>query len=337
MKPNGKKEKEVAGLRKPLGELCVESGLISRVQLDQALIKQKTAGGRLGRLLVSRRMISERDLAGRLSAQTGWPFVDVCPLSLEQETVSKIPEGLARKHRALAVSHDTRTLTVVMADPLDFEAVRDIGFSCGMEVSTAIGVPADILEAIDRSYRTTIDIREIFHHGNSNGNKCLPEVLQDVLSVKAGAGGPENGAVSPIIRLTGILISEAIKQRVSDIHIEPGARELLIRFRMDGLLREYSRMPMGIHGYLVSRFKILGKLDIAERRLPQDGAVRVKSDDRDIDLRISTLPTVFGEKLVMRVLDREQLQIPLKSLGFGPAHLQTIRSLTSMSKGIILV
>lgn len=325
------------GLRVPLGKICVESGLISREQLDRVLIHQKKEGGRLGNLLVSKRMISDFDLAGSLSAQTGWPFLDVRTLLLDSKTVMKIPEPVARKHRALAVSHEHRVITVAMADPLDYEAVRDIVFSCGMEVRPAIGVPEDILEAMDRYYRPEIDFGEII--GNKDLSNGVPESdsLQDVLLVKTDDHEQEKGAVSPVVKLTGILLSEAIKQGASDIHIEPGSRKLLVRFRIDGLLREHSRLPMAIHGYLVSRFKILGKLDIAEKRLPQDGAVRVKTGDRKIDLRISTIPTVFGEKVVMRVLDREQVQISLDSLGFKPGHLKAIHSFTAMSKGIILV
>lgn len=332
------REIEVRQRRKRLGEFLFDAGLITYDQLHQALDEQKRLGKKLGETLLMLRLISEDALAQVLSVQLGYPFVDLGTVMLAPDIVMAISESLARKHLAIPVSLENKTLTVAMADPLDYEAIRDIGFFSGFRVLPVMATRRDILEAIERYYNLNTSVESLVQETAQPYDESILQIVHEIGPATADAPSlEERGHLAPVIRLANLIMVKAIKLRASDIHIEPFQRDFRIRYRMDGLLKEDLRLPKWIHGALVSRMKILGRLDIAEKRLPQDGAVRVVSDGREIDMRLSTLPTQYGEKMVIRVLDQRQGVVSLDAMGISSENLTRIHSLMRCKQGIILV
>jgi type IV pilus assembly protein PilB len=324
--------------KKRLGDFLFDSGLITRDQLQRALNEQKRLGRKLGETLTTLRIISDEALAQALSTQLGYPFMDLSTTALEPDIVMAIPETLARKQCAIPVSLENKTLTVAMVDPLDYECLRDLGFASGFRIQPAIATRKEILEAIERYYNLDSSVESIVQETAQQYDESVLQIIPEIGSTSGDAQSlEERSRLAPVIRLANLIMTKAIRQRASDIHIEPTSRDFRVRYRIDGLLKEDLRLPKWIHGALISRMKILGRLDIAERRLPQDGSVRVKSDNREIDLRLSTLPTQYGEKMVVRVLDQGKLVVSLDTLGVSPQNLSRIRSLMRRKQGIILV
>lgn len=337
-----KKESQKAGLevknKKRLGEFLFEAGLITRDQLERALTEQKRLGKKLGETLIVLRIISDEALAQALSSQLGLRFMDLSTIALEPDIVMAISEAVARKQCAIPIWLENKTLTVAMVDPLDYECVRDLGFASGFEIQPAIATRKDILEAIERYYNLNTSVESIVQETAQEYDESVLQIIPEIGSTSADAEMlEERSRLAPVIRLANLIMTKAVRQRASDIHIEPGSRDFRVRYRIDGLLKEDLRLPKWIHGALISRMKILGQLDIAERRLPQDGSVRVRSDNREIDLRLSTLPTQYGEKMVIRVLDQGKLVVSLDTLGVSSNNLSLMRSLMRRKQGIILV
>ncbi|MBI3597672.1 MAG: Flp pilus assembly complex ATPase component TadA [Nitrospirae bacterium] len=324
--------------KKRLGDFLFDAGLITHDQLNRALNEQKRLGKKLGETLTILRIISDEALAQALSTQLGYPFMDLTTTALEPDIVMAIPESLAKKQCAIPVSLENKTLTVAMVDPLDYECLRDLGFASGFRIQPAIATRKDVLEAIERYYNLNSSVESIVQETAQQYDESLLQIIPEISPVAADAQSlEERSRLAPVIRLANLIMTKAIRQRASDIHIEPASRDFRVRYRIDGLLKEDLRLPKWIHGALISRMKILGKLDIAERRLPQDGSVRVRSDNREIDLRLSTLPTQYGEKMVIRVLDQGRLVVSLDTLGVSSQNLSQIRSLMRRKQGIILV
>lgn len=324
--------------KKRLGDFLFGAGLITHDQLKRALDEQKRLGKKLGETLIALRIISENALAQALSTQLGHPFLDLSSTALEPDIVMAIPETLAKKQCAIPVSLENKTLTVAMVDPLDYECIRDLGFASGFRIQPAIATRKDILEAIDRYYNLNSSVESIVQETAQQYDDSLLQIIPEIGPAAADADSlEERSRLAPVIRLANLIMTKAIRLRASDIHIEPCQRDFRVRYRIDGLLKEDLRLPKWIQGALLSRMKILGNLDIAERRMPQDGAVRVRSDDREIDLRLSTLPTQYGEKMVIRVLDQGRLVVSLNTLGISPQSLSMLQSLMRRKRGIILV
>jgi len=324
--------------KKRLGDFLFSAGLITHDQLKRALDEQKRLGKKLGETLITLRIISESALAEALSNQLGHPFVDLGSTALEPEIVMAIPEALAKKQSAIPVSLENKTLTVAVVDPLDYECLRDLGFASGFRIQPVIATRKDIMEAIDRYYNLNHSVESIVQETSQDYDESLLQIIPEISPATTDAQSlEERSRLAPVIRLANLIMTKAIRQRASDIHIEPCQRDFRVRYRIDGLLKEELRLPKWIQGALLSRMKILGKLDIAERRIPQDGAVRVRSDNREIDLRLSTLPTLYGEKMVIRVLDQGRMVVSLDTLGISPNNLPKIHSLMSRRQGIILV
>ena len=324
--------------KKRLGDFLFDAGLITHDQLQRALNEQKRLGRKLGETLTTLRIISDEALAQALSTQLGYPFMDLSTTALEPDIVMAIPETLARKQCAIPVSLENKTLAVAMVDPLDYECLRDLGFASGFRIQPAIATRKDILEAIERYYNLNSSVESIVQETAQQYDESVLQIIPEIGSTVADAQSlEERSRLAPVIRLANLIMTKAIRQRASDIHIEPTSRDFRVRYRIDGLLKEDLRLPKWIHGALISRMKILGRLDIAERRLPQDGSVRVRSDNREIDLRLSTLPTQYGEKMVVRVLDQGKLVVSLDTLGVSPQNLSLVRSLMRRKQGIILV
>jgi len=312
-----------------LGELLVEQKIISDSQLANALGEQKRTGRKLGRVLTDLGLVEESRLHEVLAQHLQIPFVDVRQLTLDPGTVRLLPEALARRFRALVLQSDTRGLTVGMADPTDLFAYDELTSRLKQPLRLALVREADLLRTMDIVYRRTDQIASIaqeVHAELREGDIDLEHLQVDDSSTEA-----------PVIRLIQSIFQDAVQMRASDVHIEPGESALRVRLRIDGVLQEQSIEGRGVTSALVTRLKLMCGLDIAEKRLPQDGRFSVKVKDRHIDVRLATMPTQFGESVVMRLLDQSNNLMTLDQLGMTPAMLQQFRGLIERPAGMLLV
>ena len=329
---------EETGKRKKLGEYLLELGLLTEQQLKEALRRQRQTKEPLGNILARTGVVSEADVCRVLHAQLGLPIYDLQSLAVDESVIKLIKEELAKKYTAIPVEQENRnTLRVAMADPLNAAALEDLRFQSGFFIRPVLAPPSEIVEAISRFYHIDASVGEILE--NIIKNDDAPEVraivdtdgdesVDELMKISAGP---------PIVRLANWVITRAVEMRASDIHLEPQERGLNVRVRIDGLLQDLERLPKWTQGALVSRIKILASLDIAEKRLPQDGRFRVELDGRRIDLRISTLPTAHGEKVVIRIVDQERTAFRLDTLGLDSHDLNLVRSFGNRPQGILIV
>ena len=327
--------------KKRMGELMVESGLLTPGNLKRGLEEQKKSGKRLGEVLIQLQLISESQMAQSLAALIGMKYVKLLSLQIDPSLFMIIPEVLARRHLAVPLEIRNKKLTVAMVDPLDYESINDLRFYAGMAIDPVMATRKEILETIEENYQLDSSVEKIVQASakefDTGSIQIAPDLSETDLHGAETRSLEERSRLAPVIQLTNLILSKAIKLRASDIHIEPGQNEFKIRFRIDGLLKEDMRLPKWVQNPLISRIKILAKLDIAERRLPQDGAVRVIAEGREIDLRVSTLPTHFGEKAVLRILDQSKRVIDLDQVGLLEKDVALIRQMINKKKGIILV
>jgi len=324
--------------RKKLGEYLLESGLVTAQQLKEGLRRQRQTHEPLGQILARIGIVTEGDICRVLHEQLGLPLLDLQSIAIDESVIALIHEDLAKKYTAIPIEIENRsTIRVAMADPLNASALEDIRFQSGYFVKPALAPPSEIVEAISKYYHIDASFVEILE--NIIKNDPVQEVREIVES-----DGSENldelmkmSAGPPIVRLANWLIARAAEMRASDIHIEPMEKSVSVRCRVDGLLQDLERLPKWTQGALVSRIKILASLDIAEKRLPQDGRFRVELGGRRIDLRISTLPTAHGEKVAIRIVDQERTALHLDSLGLDEGKLERIRSYGQRPQGIIIV
>jgi type IV pilus assembly protein PilB len=322
-----------------LGELLVQQGILKEEELQYFLEKQKTSKKRLGELLVEAKAVTKTDLVQILSSQLGIPYLDLETTVIEPEALALFPEAFARKYTCIPVSLHENTLTVAMADPLNLTALEDLRFSTNKEIQPALAVDTSILAAIDKHYHLERDLPQIMQDFSSDlaeevqvvaqeGREEETENLADLQGVSQSA---------PIVRMVNLIINDAVTHRASDIHIEPQEKQVLVRYRIDGVLHETHRLPKWVHGAVVSRLKIMAALDISEKRLPQDGKIKINVASRFIDLRISTLPTHYGEKVVARILDQQQGVYTIEQLGFREEDAEKFKDFISRPQGIVLV
>jgi type IV pilus assembly protein PilB len=312
--------------RAQLGNLLLERGLVSPDQLEDARAEQGRTGRPLGRVLLERQALSEGDLSQVVAEAAGLEFVDLDEYPLDPTATALITDAMARRYTALPVSWDAETLVVAMSDPSNVVAIDDIRSITRADVRVVVSTPACITSAIDRSHRVDADVEEtaslaLDHTEEDEDLAQLREVTED----------------APIVRLVNLLIRQAVQDRASDIHVEPAERDVRVRYRVDGVLHEVMRTPKRVQNGLISRLKIMADLDIAERRVPQDGRVSVQLAGRQVDLRVATLPTVFGEKVVLRVLDKGTATLDLAELGFLPGTMARFETAFSKPYGTILV
>ena len=306
-----------------LGQLLIERGLIAGEDLDRALELQKERGDKLGRILVDMGYLAQRDLLNALSAQLGLPIATLSTLPSAPELEGLSPRFL-RQSLLFPVSIEENTLTLAMADPLDFEAINAVQTFSKLEVRPQLAAEQDILDALDRVYAE--GDQQSATIGFATGDEEDLEQLRDMASE------------APVIRLVNAMIAQAIEKRASDIHIEPFEKEFRIRFRVDGVLFNQEQPPRELKAAIISRLKLMAKLNIAERRLPQDGRIKLRILGREVDLRVSTLPTLYGESVVMRLLDRSAGDFyDLRRLGFDDYMLSRMEYFTSLPHGIFLV
>src|SRR5208283_4113628 len=285
-----------------LGEILVQRGHISSEEVDRALELQRERGDKIGKILVDLGYVAAREVLSALSEQLATPLVQLDgPPAVSTETEKLSPRFL-RQFRCLPYSLEDHTVTLAMADPLDFETILAVGNYTGLKVKPVLASEQEILDSIDRFYEATK--QEIDGEWGDGGAEDL-EHLRDMASE------------APVIRLVNAVIAQAVEKRASDIHIEPFEKEFRIRYRVDGVLYNQEQPPREFKSAIISRVKLMAKLNIAERRLPQDGRIKIKSLGREVDLRVSTLPTLFGESVVMRLLDRSAGDFyDLRKLGF---------------------
>ena len=311
--------------KKQLGQILVEEGLITNDQLEFALKEQERVPKSIGRILIDHRMIREVDLVRALALQVGLEFVDLSETPPDPIVSSLIPEAVAKRYRALPYAERDGKLLVAMSDPANVYALDDMRTITGREIQPVVATAADIVAAI-RKYGAMEGAVEALSAEASEQQDDLP--LGDAEAAVEDA---------PIVKLVHMVLTRAVEDRASDIHIEPTESDVRIRFRVDGVLHEMMRSPKNIHSGLVSRLKVMGEMNIAEKRLPQDGRVGLKVGGRSVDLRLATLPTVFGEKIVIRILDKESVLLKLEQLGFLDEQYKRYETSFRKPYGAILV
>lgn len=309
----------------------VESSLISREQLDLALGEQGKSGGSLGYNLVKTGAISEKAFSEFLSQQYQVPAVDLDELESEEHSVELIPAEVATKFQVVPVAREGRILTVAMANPDNIFAIDDIKFITGLEVRPVVATETAIKRAIDRLYDSADSLAEVMRDIEEEDFEIVEDMEEDLGLAEAQSED------APVVKLVNSLISDAVNKGASDIHIEPFEKTMRVRFRIDGMLHEMMSPPHKMKGAITSRIKIMAELDIAEKRVPQDGRIKIRIGSKKIDLRVSTLPTIFGEKIVMRILDKSNLQIDLTKLGIQPEALEKFLGAIESPYGMVLV
>ena len=312
---------------KKLGQILVEEGLITPQQLEQALHQQSRDDQPLGRILINRGMVKESDLVAALAKQIGFRFVDLSDYLIEPTAASLIPEQVARRYRALPIGHEDGKLLVAMADPANLFALDDIRTLTGMEIQPVVATASDIDGAIRRYSRLDQSVQDV-------ATEAAQAAEDDIATIERAAAAVEEG---PIVKMVNLLITQALADRASDIHIEPTDRDVRIRYRVDGVLHEVMRSPKNIQAGLISRLKVMGDINIAERRIPQDGRVGLTVAGKTIDLRLATLPTVYGEKIVIRILDKSSVLLKLEELGFHESAFKRYEGAFTKPYGAILV
>ena len=316
---------------KKIGEILVDAGLITSGQLEEALNVSKRTGARLGRTLVNIGVVTEEGIAQALAHQFNIPYVSLSGVIIEPQIIKLIPEALARRYKVIPFAKEGNTIRVAMFDPLDVFATDDLKKVSGCQILSSVATELDIQRAIDQYYGTAGSIEEIARRIEGaeiellKGEEDMPEKLERI----AGAAS--------VIQLVNLMISQAVAERASDIHIEPDEEVLRVRMRVDGILHEMNNLSLKLHPAVLSRVKILGGLDIAEKRLPQDGRFNIKVGNSDIDIRLSTLPIIFGEKAVMRLLDKTSLLLKLEELTPFPDTLEILKKMVKKPFGMILL
>jgi type IV pilus assembly protein PilB len=314
-----------------LGEALIANGFINQEQLKEAIARQKQTGKRLGQILIEMRVVTERDITEVLSKQLNVPFIDLSNYIIDPAIAKLVPEHIAQRHQLIPINKVGNKLTVAMVDPLNVLALDDIQLMTGLQVKAVVATPSDVQKALQDTYGAAGQLEKMFGDIETDIAKDVP--TGDDLEGLGELG--ENDA--PIIRLCNLIISQAVNLGVSDIHTEPYEKELRVRYRKDGVLYSEMQPPKKAQAAITSRFKIMATLDIAEKRLPQDGRIKIRVSNRSIDLRVSTLPTVWGEKIVMRILDQSGLKVNLEDLGFEPSTYDRFKSGIKTPYGIILV
>ncbi|GFE58457.1 type IV-A pilus assembly ATPase PilB [Geobacter sp. AOG1] len=319
-----------------LGELLVRNNLITKEQLAKALDEQKESSGqlRLGSILIKNGLINEPDLTSFLSKQYGVPSINLAEFEIDPAVIKIIPVDIAQKYQIVPVNRAGSTLIIAMSDPSNIFAIDDIKFMTGYNVEVVVSAETAIKTAIDKYYDQSASLADVMN--DLEGLEDLEVVGdEDDVDVSSLERATED---APVVKLVNLILTDAIKKKASDIHIEPYERTFRVRYRIDGVLYEVMKPPMKLKNAITSRLKIMAELDIAERRLPQDGRIKIKmGGGKDMDFRVSVLPTLFGEKIVMRLLDKSNLQLDMTKLGYEPEALAHFQKEIHKPFGMVLV
>jgi type IV pilus assembly protein PilB len=325
-----------------LGELLTRSGKINQTQLNEALALQKEQGGRLGTNLVKLGYLTEKELVDSLAQHFRVPSIDLSGMEIDEAVIKIIPADIARKYTILPVSKSGATVTVAMIDPTNVFAMDDVKFMTGYRVEPVVASETAIRVSIDRYYGSThaIELKKVMSDLSEEGSGTDLEVLDEDQDMDLAAL-EEESEQAPVVKLVNLVLTDAIKRGASDIHIEPYEKEYRVRYRIDGILYEMMHPPLKLKEAITSRCKIMARLDIAEKRLPQDGRIKIKTKiagrNKDLDYRVSVLPTLFGEKIVMRLLDKDKLMLDMAKLGFEPESLRKFEAAILKPYGMVLV
>jgi type IV pilus assembly protein PilB len=316
-----------------LGELLVSKGLITAKQLEDALQEQKVTGNKLGSSLVKLGYIAEKNLVSFLSRHYGVPAIDLSEAQIDAEVIRMIPPEVVFKYQVIPIKRIGSTLRVAMSDPSNILAIDDIKFLTSCHVEVFVSTESAIKASIDKFYDSSESLADIMGSMDEAENVQIEEESEeiDIGDLK------KISEDAPVVKLVNLILNEAIKRKASDIHFEPYEKIFRVRFRIDGVLQEFMKPPMKLKNAILSRAKILAKLDIAERRLPQDGRIKGKFGKNEMDFRVSVLPTLYGEKVVMRLLDKSNLQLDMTKLGFEEKPLQEFKDAIHKPFGMVLV
>src|SRR5450432_3765784 len=317
-----------------LGELLVRENLISLQQLQKAQDEQKKAGGRIGYHLTKLGFIEESELTNFLSKQYGVPSINLKEFDIDPEVVKLVPKEVAEKHQCIPVNRAGASLILAMSDPSNIYAIDDIKFLTGYNIEVVVASEQAIKEALEKYY--------------AEKGPSYDEVMEGFDESEIEVGHDEEGenvvdmeksaAEAPVVKLVNLILLDAIKKGASDIHVEPYEKDFRVRYRIDGVLYEVMKPPLKLRAALVSRLKIMADLDIAERRLPQDGRIKLRiAGGKEMDFRVSVCPTLFGEKVVMRLLDKSNLQLDMTKLGFDAEPLKWFKEAIDRPYGMVLV
>jgi type IV pilus assembly protein PilB len=320
-------------LRDRIGELLVQKNLLSAEQLQRAAEEAKLSGSRIGLQLTKLGFIQEDELAEFISAQYGVPSIDLDEFQIDESVIGLIPEDVAVKHCAIPVNRAGSTLILATADPSNIFAIDDIKFLTGYNVEVVVAAEEAIRRAIEKYYDTSASIEDVISDFDDEDF----EVVNDAESVDVAelARLTED---APVVKLVNLILTDAIRKNASDIHIEPYEKDFRVRYRIDGVLYQVMKPPRKLKNALTSRIKIMADLDIAERRLPQDGRIKLKmGKGQEMDYRVSVLPTLFGEKVVLRLLDKSNLQLDMTRLGFSEKELKVFKDAIYRPFGMVLV
>ena len=316
-----------------LGELLVRENLISLQQLQKAQEEQRKTGGRLGFQLTKLGFIEETDLTNFLSKQYGVPSINLAEFEIDPDISKLVPKEVAEKHLVIPVNRAGSSLIVAMSDPSNIYAIDDLKFVTGYNIEVVVASEAAIKAAIDKAYDTGISYKEVME-GFDDAEIELGKLEEDVNVLDLEKSAED----APVVKLVNLILVDAIKRGASDIHIEPYEKNMRVRYRIDGVLYEVMKPPLKLKNAITSRLKIMAELDIAERRLPQDGRIKLKiGKGKEMDFRVSSLPTLFGEKVVMRLLDKGNLQLDMTKLGFEARQLELFKKAIYMPYGMVLV
>ena len=336
-----------------IGELLLKEKRITPAQLQEALNYQKTQGGKLGYNLVKLGFVKDEEITALLSKQYGVPSINLTQFEIDAGIIKLIPSETAYKYQIVPLSRAGATLTIAMTDPTNVFAMDDIKFMTGYNVEPVVASETTVLDAIQRYYamggraagtpeqqQSTLDIVSRALEESTAAGSDDVEIIQDLEEIDVNSLEKQGGE-APVIRLVNLMLMSAIQKGASDIHIEPYEKEFRVRFRIDGILYNVMAPPMKFRDAITSRLKIMSKLDIAEKRLPQDGRIKIRFADngqtKEIDFRVSCLPTLFGEKIVLRLLDKDKLMLDMTKLGFESEALQKLEHAISKPWGMVLV
>src|SRR5881296_3558898 len=321
-----------------LGDLLVADGLLTADQLKKALAEQKGSPEKLGSVLIRLNFVNEDQLIGFLSRQYGVPSITLAQLDIDSDVLKLVPAPIARKYEVVPVRKMGNSLALAMADPTNVFALDDISFMTNLQVLPLVASQTAIRKAIDRNYESKAEAI----------STVLSDMQTDLANVEVVEDGEEGAKVdvfelkesadeAPVVKLVNMVLVDAIQKGASDIHFESYEKIFRIRFRMDGVLHEMLAPPKRLESAILSRLKIMSNLDIAERRLPQDGRIKLRYNTREIDFRVSTLPTIFGEKAVLRILDKEALKLDMTQLGFDDWSLDKFKAAIQQPYGMVLI
>jgi len=317
---------------KTLGSLLIEKGIITPEQLQRALNEQKVSGKLLGTILVELGYATEEDIASQLSEQMGLAYIDLNTYQIDKDVIKLIPEKVARKFNAIPLFKVGNMVTIAMENPLDIQSVDEIHRITGLEIQPVFGTKTAIEKAIDKYYGTKGELKEAIE--NIQSENAEKEKEEKIIEIDESASQKD----SPAIKLVNLIIAQAVKDGASDIHFEPEEKKFRVRTRIDGVLHEIEPSPpKNLESAIISRIKVMCNMNIAEKRLPQDGRIRIKVGNKNVDLRVSSFPTIYGENIVIRILDKSNMMLDMEQLGLSEKSLNTLKEIINLPNGVILV